>query len=137
MQNAPQYDDVVHEVAGFLKERVGVCRSSGIAESQLLIDPGFGFGKTLSHNLELLRNIGKLIDIAPVLIGLSRKGMIAGMLGDDQVERVTGSVVAAMQCVQNGASIVRVHDVAQTARALRVFNAVKFGLDDVAIATTR
>jgi len=136
MQKAPQYDDVVNEVADFLKEKVDMCRSAGIGQDQLLIDPGFGFGKTLSHNVELLRNIGKLVDIAPVLIGLSRKSMVAGMLGNDEIDRVTGSVVAAMQCVQRGASIVRVHDVAQTAQALRVINAVEFGLDDVATATT-
>lgn len=136
MQKAPHYDDVVNEVADFLKEKVDVCRSAGIGDDQLLIDPGFGFGKTLSHNLELLRNLGKLVDIAPVLIGLSRKSMVAGMLGDNQIDRVTGSVVAAMQCVQRGASIVRVHDVAQTAQALRVINAVEFGLVDVAPATT-
>jgi len=136
MQKAPQYDDVVNEVADFLKEKVDMCRSAGIGQDQLLIDPGFGFGKTLSHNVELLRNIGKLVDIAPVLIGLSRKSMVAGMLGNDETDRVTGSVVAAMQCVQRGASIVRVHDVAQTAQALRVINAVEFGLDDVATATT-
>lgn len=132
MQTAPQYSDVVNEVADFLKERVDTCRSAGIASNQLLIDPGFGFGKTLSHNVELLKNIGTLVDIAPVLVGLSRKSMIAGLLGDDQVDRVTGSVMAAMQCVQNGASIVRVHDVAETAQALRVINAVQFGTDDVA-----
>jgi len=136
MQNAPQYGDVVHEVADFLQERVQACRSAGIESSQLLIDPGFGFGKTLSHNIELLRNVGKLAVIAPVLVGLSRKSMIAGMLGDEHIDRVTGSVVAAMQCVQSGASIVRVHDVAQTAQALRVINAVQFGIDDVATATT-
>ena len=135
MQKDPQYGDVVNEVADFLKERVEVCRSAGMRADHLLIDPGFGFGKTLSHNLELLRNVGKLVDIAPVLIGLSRKKMVAAMLGDDTTDRVIGSVVAAMQCVERGASIVRVHDVAQTAQALRVMNAVKFGLDDVASAT--
>lgn len=135
MQKDPEYSDVVDEVADFLKERVDACRSSGIAKELLLIDPGFGFGKTLQHNVELLANIGKLTEIAPVLVGLSRKSMIAGLIGDDQADRVTGSVVAAMQCVQQGASIVRVHDVAQTAQALRVINAVKFGLDDVALAT--
>ena len=136
MQKDPQYADVVNEVADFLKEKVELCRSAGIAHDQVLIDPGFGFGKTLSHNLELLRNIGKLVDIAPVLIGLSRKSMIAGILGNAQADRVAGSVMAAMQCVQQGASIVRVHDVEQTAHALRVLNAVDYGLDDVASATT-
>ncbi len=135
MQKAPEYTNVVNEVAEFLKGRVDACRSAGIAENQVLIDPGFGFGKTLSHNVELLRNIGKLVDIAPVLIGLSRKSMIAGMLGNEETDRVTGSVVAAVECVRRGASIVRVHDVDETAQALRVINAVEFGLDDVALAT--
>lgn len=135
MQKAPEYDDVVYEVAEFLKGRVETCRSAGIGAGQLLIDPGFGFGKTLSHNLELLRNLAKLVDIAPVLVGLSRKSMIAGMLGNDQTCRITGSVIAAMQCVQQGASIIRVHDVAQTAQALRVINAVQYGIEDVADAT--
>ncbi len=135
MQKAPKYADVVNEVSEFLKERVTACRSAGVGEQQLIVDPGFGFGKTLSHNLELLRNLGKLADIAPVLAGLSRKRMIAGMLGNPHTSRVTGSVVAAMHCVQQGASIIRVHDVAQTAQALRVTNAVQYGIDDVAYAT--
>jgi len=135
MQKAPKYANVVNDVAEFLKERVKACRSAGVGAEQLLVDPGFGFGKTLSHNVELLRNFGKLAAIAPVLAGLSRKRMIAGMLGDNHTSRVTGSVVAAMHCVQQGASIIRVHDVAQTAQALRVTNAVQYGLDDVAGAT--
>jgi len=129
MQDDPSYVDVVQEVADFLKERVEVCRSAGIADDQLLLDPGFGFGKKLSHNLELLRNLGKLADISPVLIGLSRKRMIAGMLGNDSADRVVGSVVSATLCIQRGARIVRVHDVAETAQALRVLNAVEFATD--------
>jgi len=136
MQKAPRYANVVKEVSEFLKERVDACRSAGVDDEQLLVDPGFGFGKTLSHNVELLRNLGKLAAIAPVLAGLSRKRMIGGMLGDYHTSRVTGSVVAAMHCVQHGASIIRVHDVAHTAQALRVTNAVQYGIDDVADATT-
>jgi len=124
MQIAPAYNDVVVEVAEFLKEKVDLCRSAGIAPQNVLIDPGFGFGKTLSHNIELLRNLDKLIAIAPVLIGLSRKRMIAEMLGNEQTSRVVGSIVAAMQCAERGASIVRVHDVAETAQAFRVWNAI-------------
>ncbi|MBX2885193.1 MAG: dihydropteroate synthase [Granulosicoccus sp.] len=135
MQKTPKYTNVVNEVSEFLKERVDACRSAGVGEQQLLIDPGFGFGKTLSHNVALLRNFGKLADIAPVLAGLSRKRMIAGMLGDNNTSRVTGSVVAAMHCVQQGASIIRVHDVAQTAQALRITNVVQYGLESVASAT--
>lgn len=135
MQNAPSYTNVVQEVAEFLKEKVESCRSAGIDKGKILIDPGFGFGKTLSHNVELLRNLGKIADISPVLIGLSRKSLINGLLGDEfnqHEHRVLGSVVAAMHCVQAGASILRVHDVAQTAQALRITNAVEFGIDDVA-----
>jgi len=135
MQKAPKYANVVNDVSEFLKERVKACRSAGVGEQQLLVDPGFGFGKTLSHNVELLRNLGKLADIAPVLAGLSRKRMIAGMLGNPHTSRVTGSVVAAMHCVQQGASIIRVHDVAQTAQALRVTNVVQYGIKEVADAT--
>ncbi len=124
MQVAPAYNDVVVEVAEFLKEKVDLCRSAGIAPQNVLIDPGFGFGKTLSHNIELLRNLDKLVAIAPVLIGLSRKRMIAEMLGNEQTSRVVGSIVAAMQCAERGASIVRVHDVAETAQAFRVWHAI-------------
>lgn len=125
MQNAPEYSNVVQEVADFLKERVEVCRSSGIDAEKILIDPGFGFGKTLSHNVELLRNLGKLVAISPVLTGLSRKRMIGGLLGDDEADRTIGSVIAATLCVQHGASIVRVHDVAETAQALTILTALK------------
>jgi len=134
MQKAPKYANVVNDVSEFLKERVKACRSAGVGEQQLLVDPGFGFGKTLSHNVDLLRNIGKLADISPVVIGLSRKSMIGGLLGDNEADRITGSVVAAMQCVQRGASIVRVHDVLQTVQALKVINALEFGLDREASA---
>ena len=134
MQNQPEYGDVVEEVADFLKERVDSCRCEGISPENVLIDPGFGFGKTLSHNLDLLRNLGKLADISPVLAGLSRKSMIAGMLQDEHTDRVMGSVTAAMLCVQNGASIIRVHDVLETAQALKVINAVEFGIAEAASA---
>ena len=127
MQTAPQYTNVVSEVADFLKERLEKCRSSGLDAGQIMIDPGFGFGKTLSHNVELLRNLSKLTDIAPVLIGLSRKSMIGQMLENDQQDRTVGSVTAALLCVQQGASVVRVHDVAETAAALKILNAVKNG----------
>lgn len=136
MQNEPQYTNVVNEVSEFLQEKVDLCRSGGIDADKILVDPGFGFGKTLSHNVELLRNLGKIADISPVLVGLSRKSMIAGLLDNAEADRVTGSVVAAMHCVQLGASIVRVHDVAQTAQALRITNAVTYGIDDVASSTS-
>lgn len=136
MQNEPQYTNVVNEVSEFLQEKVDLCRSGGIDAEKILVDPGFGFGKTLSHNVELLRNLGKIADISTVLVGLSRKSMIAGLLNNPDTDRLTGSVVAAMHCIQQGASIVRVHDVAQTAQALRITNAVTYGIDDVALSTS-
>ena len=125
MQDAPCYEDVVAEVAGFLLERRESCIASGIAPEAVLIDPGFGFGKTLEHNLALLRGLDRLAGLAPVLAGMSRKGMIGALIGDPSVERVHGSVCAAVLAVQRGASVVRVHDVAPTVRALAVLAGVE------------
>jgi dihydropteroate synthase len=124
MQHDPSYQNVVTEVCDFLRARVEVCVAAGIQPSRLIIDPGFGFGKTLQHNIALLNGLPELTAIAPVLIGLSRKKMIAQMLGDDEQDRSTGSVVAALRCVELGASIVRVHDVAQTAQAIKIRSAL-------------
>ncbi len=124
MQQAPEYVDVFAEVCGFLCERRAICVQSGIAASQILFDPGFGFGKTLAHNLTLLRKLDSLCAEAPVLIGLSQKRMLGDILGDETVCRVTASVTAALLCVQRGASIVRVHDVEPTVHALAVQHAV-------------
>lgn len=125
MQNNPVFTDVVAEVAAFLGERLAVCQQAGIAADRLLIDPGFGFGKTLAHNVSLLRNLNTLCTIAPVMTGLSRKRMIGALLGNDEIDRTIGSVTAAVVCVQRGASIVRVHDVKETVQALSVLQ----GLD--------
>ncbi len=125
MQHDPSYQNVVAEVGEFLRARVDVCVAAGIERSRLIVDPGFGFGKTLEHNIALLNGLPDLTDIAPVLIGLSRKKMIAQMLGDDELDRTTGSVAAALRCVELGASIVRVHDVSQTAQALRIYSALE------------
>lgn len=124
MQQAPEYNDVFAEVCDFLCERRAICVQAGIATSQILFDPGFGFGKTLAHNLELLRKLDSLCAEAPVLIGLSQKRMLGKILGDETVTRVTASVTAALLCVQHGASIVRVHDVEPTVHALAVHHAV-------------
>lgn len=124
MQEAPSYNDVVEEVTTFLIQRREQCMSAGIPEQQIVIDPGFGFGKTLEHNLSLLGNLHKLCYLAPVMIGLSRKSMLGAILGDDSVSRTTASVTAALLCVQQGASIVRVHDVEPTVQALAVYAAV-------------
>ena len=125
MQDSPQYDDVVGEVHRFLSNRVFACQLAGIDKKRIVVDPGFGFGKNLDHNLCLLRNVARFAEIAPVLVGLSRKSMIGALTGRDNVEdRVVGSVTAAIIAVQRGASIVRVHDVAATRDALKVCEAV-------------
>ncbi len=125
MQDAPDYDDVVAEVHRFLAERIFACEMSGIAKKKLIVDPGFGFGKNLDHNLMLLRQLPRFADLGvPVLAGLSRKGMIGTLTGRVQGERVHGSVAAALIAAQNGAKLIRVHDVAATVDALKVWNAV-------------
>lgn len=130
MQHAPEYGDVLAEVIEFLVHRRQECMASGIDASRIVLDPGFGFGKTLTHNLALLKHLDSLCSIAPVLIGLSRKKMFAQILGDDSVSRVTTSVSAALMCVQKGATIVRVHDVEPTVQALALYNALQ-GLPEV------
>jgi len=125
MQADPHYDDVAAEVADFLRERMQAASVAGIPANRILIDPGFGFGKTLVHNLELLRGLRKLTSLgAPVLAGLSRKSMIGQALGLSIENRLHASVVLAVFAVQNGASIVRVHDVGPTVEALRMWAAV-------------
>ena len=125
MQEAPDYDDVVAEVHRFLAERIFACEMSGIPRKRLLVDPGFGFGKSLEHNLKLLRQLARFTDLgSPILAGLSRKRMIGELTGRAVGERVHGSVAAAVIAVQNGAGIVRVHDVAATRDALALCHAV-------------
>ncbi len=125
MQLAPHYTDVVAEVRAFLAERVAACRAAGIADERIVLDPGFGFGKTLEHNLTLLSRLSELrIDGLPILAGLSRKSMIGTLTGKAPAERVHGSVAAALIAAQNGADILRVHDVAATVDALKVLSAV-------------
>ncbi len=126
MQQDPTYGDVVADVANFLAERIAACGAAGIPRERLLVDPGFGFGKTLGHNLALLRGLPRLAALGvPVLAGLSRKSMIGALLGGVPVgERLHGSVAAAVLAVERGAAIVRVHDVGPTVQALRVLAAV-------------
>jgi len=126
MQQDPAYGDVVAEVAAFLAGRLAACEAAGIPRERLLVDPGFGFGKTLAHNLALLRGLPRLASLgAPVLAGLSRKSMIGALLGGVPVgERLHGSVAAAVLAVERGAAIVRVHDVGPTVQALRIVAAV-------------
>jgi len=124
MQHSPSYQNVVEEVKEFLLERSRACHAVGIVQSQIVLDPGFGFGKNLEHNLSLLKGLGNLCSEAPVLTGLSRKRMFGQILENDLQSRVVASVTGALLCVQNGASIVRVHDVEETAHALAVYRAV-------------
>ena len=126
MQAAPAYDDVVGEVHRFLAERIFAAEMAGIAKRSLVVDPGFGFGKTLAHNLRLLAGLRRFTELGvPVLAGLSRKKSIGEITGrEDPAQRVHGSVAAHLVAVQNGAAIVRVHDVAATVDALKVWNAL-------------
>ncbi|HUD42074.1 MAG TPA: dihydropteroate synthase [Dokdonella sp.] len=128
MQAAPEYDDVVGEVHRFLAERLFACQMAGIDKKRILVDPGFGFGKTLEHNLALLRDLGRFAELAPVYVGLSRKTMIGTLTGrDDPAARAAGSAAAALIAVQRGATLVRVHDVAVTRDALAVWAGVAAG----------
>lgn len=125
MQNNPTYVDVVGEVAGFLSHRISVCVANGVAVEQIAIDPGFGFGKSLSHNLRLLHCLEQVrVGQHPLLVGLSRKSMLGTITGRAVEDRDTASVVAAVLAAQNGADIVRVHDVAKTADGLQVLKRV-------------
>jgi len=126
MQQAPVYADVVAEVIGFLRSRVGACEAAGIPRERLLLDPGFGFGKTLTHNLALLAGLGDLVALGlPVLVGLSRKSMIGAITGRPVEERMAGSLAAAVLAAERGAVLVRAHDVAETVDALAVLMALR------------
>ena len=125
MQHHPVYTDVAGEVRDFLHERIEACVAAGIPRQRLAIDPGFGFGKTVEHNLELLRRLGELRTLGvPILAGLSRKSMIGALLGLPVAQRLQASVALALIAVQNGATILRVHDVRATREAIRMFEAV-------------
>ena len=125
MQDSPHYDDVVAEVCAFLAERLAAAEAAGIGRERLLVDPGFGFGKTLAHNLRLLRDLDALGELGvPVLVGLSRKRMIGALTGREVDERMPGSIAAAALAVAGGARLVRTHDVAPTVDAVRVAEAV-------------
>lgn len=127
MQQQPHYQNIVAEVADFLGQRVAECRAAGIEREKILLDPGFGFGKTLEHNLELFRGLPQLQQQLgmPLLVGVSRKSMIGAILNRPVEQRMVGSVAAAMLAVQRGASILRVHDVAATADALKILTVIE------------
>jgi dihydropteroate synthase len=129
MQENPYYDDVVSDVRRFLAERIFACEMSGIDKKRIVVDPGFGFGKTLEHNLALLRGLDQLSALGvPLMVGLSRKGMIGTLTGREMNQRAFGSAAAAMIAVQKGAMIVRVHDVAVTRDALAVWSGIASGV---------
>ena len=125
MQANPHYTDVTVEVTSFLQERLAACADAGIGRERLLIDPGFGFGKTLRHNVELLANLRQLAAIGPpLLVGLSRKSSLGALTGRELDERLPASLAAAVVAVMHGASIVRAHDVAETVDAIKTAAAV-------------
>jgi len=121
MQKAPSYMNVVEEVAAYLEQRVAACEGQGIVRERLILDPGFGFGKTDEHNLALLRGLSQLASFnMPILAGLSRKSMIGRLLQREVDKRLPGSLALAMMAAQRGANILRVHDVAETVDVLRL-----------------
>ncbi|MFC5697162.1 dihydropteroate synthase [Pseudomonas sp. GCM10022186] len=126
MQQDPRYDDVVREVRDFLAERMLACRAAGIMDDRIVLDPGFGFAKNLAHNLSLFKHMEALHELGrPLLVGVSRKSMIGQALGREVHERLYGSVALAALAVAKGACILRVHDVAETADAVRMIAAVQ------------
>lgn len=126
MQQEPRYEDVVAEVRAFLLQRAAECQAAGIPRERILLDPGFGFGKTVAHNLQLLKRLPVLVDSGyPVLAGLSRKSLIGKILGLPVDQRLAPSVVLAVLAVWQGARIVRVHDVAETVQAVHLCQAVR------------
>jgi dihydropteroate synthase len=128
MQQAPRYDDVVREVGSFLRSRALALEDAGVDSGRIALDPGFGFGKTLEHNLRLFQALPALASMGyALLVGVSRKRMIADLTGGRPVgERIAGSVAAALLAAQNGASLLRVHDVRETVDALSVWMALRF-----------
>lgn len=126
MQSSPHYSNVVEEVKAFLTQRVKACHDAGIDENQILLDPGFGFGKTIDHNFSLLRNLPALAALGfPLLVGMSRKSMIGELLAREVDQRLAGSIALASIAAQSGAEIIRVHDVQETADALAIVKKLK------------
>lgn len=126
MQQSPAYGDVVEEVADFLRERVRACEAGGIPSTALLLDPGFGFGKTVAHNMALLRGLPRLAGIGPPLLaGFSRKSMIGRLLGSEVHERMPAGIALAVMAVERGAALIRTHDVAATVDAVAMWVALQ------------
>jgi len=121
MQNSPEYQDVLKDVFEFFEQRISACEAAGITRSQIILDPGFGFGKTLAHNYQLLAGLAVFHQFdLPILIGLSRKSMIGDLLKRSTSERLAGSLAGALIAAQNGAHVIRVHDVPETVDVLKI-----------------
>jgi dihydropteroate synthase len=128
MQDHPRYDEVVSDVTAFLAGRMEAAVAAGVPEEHVLLDPGIGFGKSADHNLALLRGLPSIAALGrPVLVGLSRKGIIGALTGRDVSDRLAGSIGGALAAVAAGAAVVRVHDVPETVDALRVFTEIRGG----------
>lgn len=128
MQDDPRYGDVVSEVAAFLEARMRAAVDAGVGEDAIILDPGIGFGKATDHNLALMRGLGTIVALGrPVLVGVSRKGIIGDLTGRPVDERLAGSIGAALAAVEAGAAVLRVHDVRETVDALRVFTEMRGG----------
>ena len=131
MQDDPRYDDVVEEVRAFLAERVEVALAAGVEERRIWIDPGIGFGKTVEHNLELLRRLGELRELGrPILVGASRKSFLGKITGREVRERLGGTIAASVLAAANGADAIRVHDVAAHRDALATLAAIRDGWEE-------
>jgi dihydropteroate synthase len=130
MQISPRYRDVVKEVLEFLEERIAAAEDGGVSPRKIMIDPGIGFGKTVEHNLEILARLNEFKVLGkPVVVGVSRKSFIGKVTGSPPQDRLEGSIAAAVLAVREGADMVRVHDVAQTVKALKVANAIVAVMD--------
>ena len=126
MQQAPHYDDVVKDVFAFLRERISACEKAGLSRDRLVADPGFGFGKTAQHNLELLKHLSEFMKLeVPLLAGLSRKSTLGKLTGRPVGERLAGSLAMALLALQRGARILRVHDVRETRDVIAVWEALE------------
>jgi len=131
MQSSPRYDDLISDIKNFFTQRINECEAHGINKKQIILDPGFGFGKTLAHNYEILNKIDTFKTMGcEILAGLSRKSMIGNLLNRDTDERLAGSLAGALIAAQKGARIIRVHDVIQTSDVLKVWQACEKGLDN-------
>lgn len=132
MQASPEYDDVADEVINFLLSRIDACKHAGIDDSSILLDPGFGFGKSLDHNYQLLVEMGRVQHLGyPLLVGMSRKSMIGQLLDKPVSERLAGSIALATIAAQMGAKVIRVHDVAETMDAMKIVNKIQQIKDNI------